>query len=231
MDINACRAARWKRIKIMHLPHASQPDMRYSFDAGYRALERRASARQISVMLTAKLNSGNMQQPCRIVNLSVTGAKLETLIPLTEGEPVLVEFRSDLVIKAKVRWTREGQAGIEFDAPIALQAALRRSEVQIGRIKARPPRYRCDARATVENGNKRWQCHVVDISSTGLKIRGAGAVAIRETVMVEIEGLPRHRARVIWTGADMIGLRLLNAFKYHELELWILSHGRSSQGA
>lgn len=215
----------------MHLPNSSQPSMQHSIDVGYQNFERRASNRQIAVRLTAKLNSGNWQQPCLIVNLSIKGAKLETLVPLTVGEPLLVEFRSDLVIKANVRWVKEGQAGIEFDTPIELQSALRRSEVQIGRIKARPPRYRCEARAIVESHNKQWQCDVIDISSTGLKIQGGGSLAVSDIVMVEIGGLPRHRARVIWIGTDTIGLRLLNAFKYNELELWLLSNGRSTPGA
>jgi hypothetical protein len=45
-------------------------------------------------------------------------------------------------------------------------------------------------------------------------------------VTIEIEGLPRHKAQIVWLSEHASGLKLLNPFKFQELELWLLSHGR-----
>jgi hypothetical protein len=212
--------------RLMQLSHSSEHFSAPSLDDTALSPERRSATRQISVMLTAKLRAASWQQPCRIVNLSIKGAKIETLAELEVGETVLIEFRSDLEAAGRVRWKKAGQAGIEFDAPIELQAALRRSEIRIERIKPRPPRYRCEAAIIVESPHRRVYCGIVDISSTGLKIDCPLIAAAGHMVAIEIEGLPRHKAQVVWISAHASGLQLLNPFKFQELELWLLSHGR-----
>jgi hypothetical protein len=213
----------------MQLSHSSEQIVLPQLDDIALRSERRSAARQISVMLTAKLRSASHHQPCRIVNLSVTGAKIETLADLAVGESVLIEFRSDLEVAGTVRWRKAGQAGIEFGAPIELQAALRRSEIRIERIKPRPPRYQCSAAVIVESPHRRVYCRAVDISSTGLKIDSPLMSPAGQVVTIEIEGLPRHKAQLVWLSEHASGLKLLNPFRFQELELWLLSHGRLDQ--
>lgn len=213
----------------MQLSHSSEQIVLPQPDGLVLPAERRSAARQISVMLTAKLRTASQQQPCRIVNLSIKGAKIETLAVLEVGQAVSIEFRSDLVVDGIVRWNKAGQAGIEFDIPIELQAALRKSEIRIERIKPRPPRYRCKAAVIVESPHRRVYCGMIDISSTGLKIDSPLMSPAGHIITIEIEGLPRHKAQIVWLTEHASGLKLLNPFKFQELELWLLSHGRVDQ--
>lgn len=184
--------------------------------------DRRSSNRQISVMLTAKLEVADRQQPCRILNISTKGANIESLIELQVGQAIEVEFRSNLKSTGVVRWVRKYQAGVEFDEAIDLNEIWKRSETSIKRIKPRPPRYCCFAPAFLEYGEVRQHCHIIDISASGVRLVDTENIPLGAVVMIEIEGLPRHRAKVIWSTTNSAGLKLLNAFKYQELEMWML---------
>lgn len=192
-----------------------------------RVRERRSANRQISVMLTAKLETTGRQQPCRILNISTKGANIESLISLTVGQPIEIEFRSNLKSKGTVRWVRNSQAGVEFNDAIDLNEIWKRSEVSIKRIKPRPPRYCCFAPATVEHGDQRQQCQIIDISASGMRVVDIANMVIGATVMIEPKGLPRHRAKVVWCNKESAGLKLVNPFKYHELEMWLLQQESS----
>jgi len=190
--------------------------------------DRRAGERQVSVMLTAKLEAGGRQQPCRILNISVKGANIETLIELQVGQPIEIEFRSNLKLHGIVRWVRKSQAGVEFQNAIDLNEIWKRTEVSIMRIKPRPPRFCCFAPATIETADGNQLCQIIDISASGLRVIDLLNVPSGATVMIEADGLPRHRAVVIWCNANSAGLKLVNAYKYSELESWLLrQEGRS----
>jgi hypothetical protein len=191
--------------------------------------DRRSASRQISVMLFAKLVANGHQLPCRVLNLSIHGAKIESNIPLAPDHKVVIEFRSDLAISGTVRWVHHRKAGIHFDTAIDLVSLLRRSEVRIERIKPRPPRYRCDAKVAIKTDAQWLQGNVVDISNTGLKVCCPNNLHCKTEVMVEIERMPRRKAQVAWSSAETVGLRFINPFKYQELELWLLRHIHAGQ--
>jgi hypothetical protein len=180
-------------------------------------------------MLFAKLVANRQQLPCRILNLSIHGAKIESNIPLAPDQKVLIEFRSDLAVSGTVRWVQHGKAGIHFDTVFDLVSLLRRSEVRIERIKPRPPRYRCDAKVAIKTDAQWLQGNVVDISNTGLKVCCPNNLHSNAQVMVEIEHMPRRKAQVAWSSADAVGMRFINPFKHQELELWLLRHIHAGQ--
>lgn len=192
------------------------------------ASERRSGDRQVSVMLTAKLEAAGRQQPCRILNISVKGANIESLIELQVGQPIEIEFRSNLKLHGIVRWVRQSQAGVEFQSAIDLNEIWKRTEVSIMRIKPRPPRFCCFAPATIETTDGNQICQIIDISASGLRVIDLSNVPTGASVMIEAEGLPRHRAIVIWCNANSAGLKLVNAYKYSELESWLLLQERQS---
>jgi PilZ domain len=196
-------------------------------DESAPARERRSSNRQVSVMLTAKLETSGRQQPCRILNISSKGANIESLISLKVGQPIEIEFRSNLKSKGTIRWVRDAQAGVEFNEAIDLNEIWKRSEVSIKRIKPRPPRYCCFAPAMVEHGENRQQCQIIDISASGMRVVDVKKMVLGATVMIEPTGLPRHRAKVVWCNKESAGLKLVNPFKYHELEMWLLQQESS----
>lgn len=185
--------------------------------------DRRSASRHISVMLFAKVIGEEAQLPCRVLNLSLNGAKIETHARLERDSPVLIEFRSDFRVAGTVRWAKIGQAGIQFDAPIDFATALRRSDISIARIKPRPPRYVCSAKVIIDSDRRLLIGRAIDISTSGVKVRCPHSLRSNSEVMVEIEGMPRHRARVVWASSGTAGLKFINQFKYHELEMWLLS--------
>ncbi len=183
--------------------------------------DRREADRQMSVLLTAKISGNGYETFCRVHNISVNGAKIETLVTLQSGDSVCIEFRSDIVADGIVRWAKQGMAGVEFSSSINVGKILKRSDVNIARTKPRPPRYKCDARAEIEMGKAAFDCDVIDISITGAKLRGVRHLRMGDILFVQVSGLSKHSAKVVWQRGDEAGVRLVNPFRYDEIEWWL----------
>ena len=69
-----------------------------------QAAERRTAKRHMSVFLLAKVTTEDRQSLGRVLNLSQTGAKIETRLSFTPGDPLVLEIRSDLKVAGTVRW-------------------------------------------------------------------------------------------------------------------------------
>lgn len=185
---------------------------------GAVALDRRNAERQLSVFLAAKLLVKGHECPCRIQNLSPNGAKIETPLNLNIADAVTIEFRSDLIAQGDVRWRSGNFAGIEFADRFDVDRLLKKLMPSISRVKPRPPRYQCVMPATVTSHEVNYLCQVIDISTSGLKIFSPGRLRRGDVVTVKVEGLPPHKAKVIWYKGDQCGLKLQNAYSYDEIK-------------
>jgi hypothetical protein len=189
------------------------------------AEERRAADRQMSVLFAAKIAGNGQENVCRVHNISVNGAKIETLALFQKEHLVRIEFRSDIVVDGIVRWVEQGMIGVEFSAPVDIAQILKRSDFNIMRTKPRAPRYKCNAKAAIEVGKVTFDCSVLDISLSGVKLSGAGRLRVGNEVFMDIEGLPKHGAIVEWCRGNDAGLKLVNAYRYHEIEWWLFWNG------
>ncbi|MBK8273958.1 MAG: PilZ domain-containing protein [Sphingomonadales bacterium] len=93
-----------------------------------QAAERRTAKRHMSVFLLAKVTTEDRQSLGRVLNLSQTGAKIETRLSFTPGDPLVLEIRSDLKVAGTVRWVAEKSIGILFDKEIDVERFLSREQ-------------------------------------------------------------------------------------------------------
>lgn len=193
--------------------------------------ERREANRQLAVLLPAKISGNGYETLCRVHNISVNGAKIETLVTLKQEDQVRIEFRSDMVANGIVRWVKQGVAGIEFTASVDITKILKRSDFHISRNKPRPPRYSCNTHAEVEKDGVKFECKVADISITGAKLRGAKQLRTGDLLFVHVTGLSRHRAKVVWQRGDEAGVRMVNPYRYDEIEWWLFVNGMAEASA
>lgn len=198
------------------------------------AAERRTAKRHMSVFLLAKVTTEQHQALGRVLNLSQTGAKIETSLKLRAGDALTLEIRSDLKASGTVRWSRNQSIGVEFDHPVDIDRFLSRQNDKLGRVKPRAPRYLCDAEATVNADTETGTFKVRDVSLSGAGLAGDLTLSRNDDILVTIFGLKPRRAKVIWASADGVGITFLKPLDYRDLESWlsetnIVSEGQSSK--
>lgn len=186
-----------------------------------KAAERRTAQRHMSVFLLAKVTAGDHQALGRVLNLSQTGAKVETRLSLVPGDAILLEIRSDLKVAGTVRWAGGRTVGVQFDREVDVSRFLSRELPRLNRVKPRAPRYVCDADATVAGENETTILKVRDVSLSGAGLAGEAALTPGDDVLVTIFGLRPRRAKVIWSNAQGIGITFLKPLDFRDFESWL----------
>lgn len=193
--------------------------------------DRRAERRHMAVLLLVKLEVGGRQALARITNLSKTGARLETTLPLAVGLPVHIELRSDVTADAVVRWVNGQSAGVEFSVPIEVERFLSRKVSTLSRTKPRPPRYECDSPAEVTTEDGVFEAHLMDLSLSGARLSSDARWKTGDTFVISIEGLKKRRARVAWARGEMAGIEFMLPLNYREFDVWLSAGGGRPQSA
>lgn len=175
----------------------------------------------MAVFLLVRLEAGGRQTIGRVVNISARGAKVETILPLSVGQELHIELRSDTSISGTVRWVADRAAGIEFDHDVPLQDFLTRKQSRLAKIKPRPPRFESRATATISSEKETISGEVQDISLHGARIAGKFQFNINDQVVVAIDGLSRRRSRVAWMRVGQIGVEFLKPLDFRELGNWL----------
>lgn len=187
--------------------------------------DRRAAKRHMAVLLLVKLDVDGRQALARITNLSRTGARIETSLPLSPGSAISIELRSDVSAEAVVRWVDGQTAGVEFDTPIDVDRFLSRKVSSLSRKKPRPPRYVCDAPARVTTEDGSFSADLMDLSMSGARLSAETEWKADDIVVLAIEGLKPRRARVAWTRNGIAGIEFMLPLNYREFDIWLANGG------
>ena len=88
------------------------------------------------VLLTAQIFGDGGERAVRIRNMSATGALIDGLEIAGDGQglDVLIELLEDQMFAARVRWARDGKAGIEFAEHFNLERLSEARERGIRRL-------------------------------------------------------------------------------------------------
>lgn len=189
--------------------------------SGAKSAERRTATRHMSVFLLAKITTRDQQALGRVLNLSQTGAKVETRLSLAPGDAILIEIRSDLKVAGTVRWAGGRTVGVLFDREVDVGRFLSRDLPRLNRVKPRAPRYVCDADAAVAVEAETAILKVRDVSLSGAGLSGETALNPGDDVLVTIFGLKPRRAKVIWSNAQAIGITFLKPLDFRDFESWL----------
>lgn len=157
--------------------------------------ERRGEGRQTSLLRVGKLVVAGDDRLCMIRNISSAGAMIKLYQPIAAGADVTVEIAPDCPVSATVIWVQDELAGIGFDAPIDVVAALR-AERQGGpsRRVARTPRLQIRRPALMHTDEIELDVVLCDLSLQGAKIETDAALAHDTEAALFIDGLPRSPA-------------------------------------
>jgi hypothetical protein len=184
--------------------------------------ERRGEERQTTLLRVGKLVTEGDERLCMIRNISSAGAMLKLYQPIAVGAAVAVEIAPDCPVTATVIWTQDELAGIGFDAPIDVVAALR-AERQEGpsRRVARTPRLQVRRPALMHTDDIERDVILCDLSLQGAKIETDADLAYNTEVALFIDGLPPLSGRIRWCHDDRAGLEFDIPVQMDVLALWM----------
>lgn len=195
------------------------------------AYDRRATQRQISVLVNAGVVSGDEDGLCRIRNLSDGGAMIESNLDLMIDSEIELHLRSGRILGCRVRWAEEGRAGLSFDDPRSAEWVTERLAGYS--LKASPigyPLFHRQATAQLSSGHRRARAQVEALSPIGMHVRDAAEWEDESVLSVAIEGLGEHLARVgdnpVSELSDGLNLLFVQPLNFRLMNDWLCSQPR-----
>jgi len=134
-----------------------------------------------------------------LLDLSYEGCGIETALDLAPGESLKLSVLRRGAIEAKVRWCKDGKAGLVFEAeepepkqhwPRRFERTVLTAEVSMRRL-----------------GKHTFRVQVFDVSPDGCKLELVDKPRVDEHVLVKFDALEALEAEVCWIEGNHAGLR------------------------
>jgi hypothetical protein len=180
--------------------------------------DRRDGQRHMTLYRVGSILVEDRRELCLIKNISAGGMMIRLYCPIRDDTPVTVELKSGQPIKGRISWTRDQNAGIEFDEPIDVIDVL--SSAMEG-PRPRMPRIQTDCHATLREGANVVRVQACDISQCGLKVRTETVFPQGAEVFVTLPGLEPQRGIACWSENGFAGITFNRLLPLGELVTWL----------
>jgi len=186
--------------------------------------DRRHDTRHLKMLRVGTLTIGDRKELCLIRNISAGGVMAHVYSEIAVGARVEIALKTHEALPAKVVWTRDGNAGFQFDQPIDVEELLASPTVQANGWTPRMPRVEVDWLATVRYGAKINWVSLRDISQGGAKFESDEPLPIGAQVTVTIDKFRSMRGVVRWWEDGAGGIAFNDLVPFHELMSWLRPH-------
>ena len=187
--------------------------------------ERRGDERLIKILRVGTLIVDGRRELCLIRNISAGGVMAHVYSKLVPGQSVTIELKATQPVAGHVVWTREANAGIQFDAPVDVAELLANPQVLDNGWRPRTPRVEIDRMATLRAGARTYWVHARDISQSGVKVETDHPPATDCEVVLAIDGLRPLAGTVRWSSDTACGIAFNQLIPFGELIDWLKSAG------
>jgi len=190
-------------------------------DRGEDRVHVRREARVATVMLVARLVSGQRDQLCRVRNISANGLKVNTAFPLAVGEEIRIELRNGRSVEGRIVWSSPPFAGMHFRETYNVEELLSSTPLDGTTHISRLPRVRINHPVLIHAGPKMLGATIIDLSQGGAKLRLRAALSRGEQVSLSIQGLGPIKASVRWAEDDAAGVAFHETIPFDTLSKWL----------
>ncbi len=167
--------------------------------------ERREDERYRRVLATGKLILDECEMFCFVRDLSVGGAKIETLTVPVIGQRLQFEMRGLGPCSARVVWNRGFLVGLAFDTPQDLATVSDRGTRQ--GYCARAPRFTSNRLAQFRVAGSLIAVELIDLSAGGARLRGAGVMQPDTPGCLILDGIAPRAGFVRWARDGDLGFK------------------------
>ena len=183
--------------------------------------ERRSAERLIKILRVGTLVIDGRRELCLVRNISAGGVMVHVYSRVTPGQRVMVELKTRHPVPGRVIWTRDANAGIQFDAAMDVAELLAAPAVLDNGWRPRTPRVEIDRMAILRAGARTWWVDVRDISQSGIKVATDHPPEPDTEVVVALEGFRPLAATVRWSKDDCCGIAFNALIPFGELIDWL----------
>lgn len=134
-----------------------------------------------------------------ILDLSYDGCGIETPLPLTTGQELMLSVEGRTAVHASVRWWSEGRGGLVFE---------RREHAEGAQQPREDPRVQLKFEAALRRlGMGSYRVNVTDFSPRGCKVELVERPRVGEHVLLKFDQVDAIEAEVCWIQGHEAGLR------------------------
>ena len=187
--------------------------------------ERRQGERHLKILRVGTLVLNGRRELCLIRNISAGGLMAHVYSMVMPGQNVSVELKTNQQIAGRVIWTRGGNAGIQFDAPVDVAELLANPPLLDNGWRPRMPRVEIDRMATLRAGAQTQRVRARDISQSGVKVETEHPPAADTEVVLALDGLRPLQGIVRWSSDSSCGIGFNQLIPFGELIAWLKSAG------
>ncbi len=182
---------------------------------------RRRDERHVTMFKVARICGVHGEALCIIRNFSPRGARIETNFPVDPGQRLVLQVRSDATIVSTVRWSADGSAGVEFDAPVDPADFLGAATEHVH--PSRPPRFcaRGGGRLIAAHEESPVFVENISLSGVGLGLSEPMSLSPGDVVELALDGLGEFTATVRWATPERIGLKFCSPVHFRRLAGWL----------
>ena len=174
------------------------------------------------------LHAGGQRRDCAVRRISALGTTLRGVLPHGVGDAVAVELATGQRAAGNVAWVADGEAGVEFHAPIDMLALLNRQLISQPGERRTMPRVELRCPVGIKWGGSVAAATLRNISAKGLQVEGEGLPAKDTFVSLFIDGLVVPAGEVMWRKGALAGLELFEELRWSSLMPWVREVGRKT---
>jgi hypothetical protein len=180
--------------------------------------DRREGQRLMTLYRVGSILVEDRRELCLIKNISAGGMMIRLYCSINEGTAVTIELKSGQPISGRISWTRDHDAGIEFDQPVDVVDIL--SSTMAG-PRPRMPRIEAHCHATLRDGSNVLRVRVCDVSQGGVKLECATVLPQGADVIVTLPGLDPLPGLACWVDGGFLGVTFNRLIPLGELITWL----------
>jgi hypothetical protein len=183
--------------------------------------ERRGDRRHLRILRVGTLIVGSRTELCLIRNISAGGLMAHVYSELKIGDKVSISLKSAQLLHAEVMWTKDGNAGFQFDEQIDVEEMLSNPTLLENGWLPRMPRVEVDWLATVRSGATTCWVSLRDISQGGVKFESDQPLTVGAQVILTIDKFRSVKGAVRWWEDGIGGISFNELIPFHELMRWL----------
>ena len=171
----------------------------------------RRGARRVVSMRAVLIRDGGVSNVINLVDLNYGGCGIQAPVELAVGEAVRMSVMGRGSIAAKVRWYRDGRAGLVFE-PMPEQAKQQ--------VERRASRIEVPGTIGLKAlGRNTFRVRIFNVGTDGCKVELVERPSIGDVMLVKFDGLDAVDSEVIWLDGHIAGLKFANPIHAAVLDL------------
>ncbi|MFA7585182.1 MAG: hypothetical protein WCY11_03160 [Novosphingobium sp.] len=191
------------------------------------SFRKRPAQPHLTVFRMARLDSSSGDDLCLVRDIAATGAVVETLLPLRDGDRACIDLQSDAHHRGTATRLAGGRVAISFDQQVGVDCLLHREPDSTDWQHPRAPRFLRAASArliTTGHGSRKAMTRNVSLAGVALALDTACILDDGDRVSVFVEGMGTMPSTLRWHWNTSVGVQFDVPLALRPFQEWRRDH-------